>query len=74
MSDHDAIVAPAAEPSLADDIIRGVPAIADYTGEPLRRCRYMLYQGQLPAGQVGRTWIASKRVLREHYRKLTGAV
>lgn len=74
MSDHDAIVAPAAEPSLADDIIRGVPAIAAFTGEPLRRCRYMLYQHQLPAGQFGRTWIASKRVLRAHYAKLTGSI
>lgn len=61
------------EPALADDIIRGVPAIAAFTGEPLRRCRYLLYAGQIPGGQCGRIWVASKAVLREHYRKLTRA-
>jgi hypothetical protein len=74
MSDLDPTVAPTAEPSLAEDILRGVPAIAAFTGEPVRRMRYMLYSGQLPAGQFGRSWVASKSVLRAHYRKLTGSI
>jgi hypothetical protein len=62
--------AQAAESSLADDILRGVPAIAAYTGEPIRRCRYLLYAGQLPAGQFGRTWVASKAALKARYKQV----
>jgi hypothetical protein len=60
--------------TLGDDILRGVRAISDFTGEPERRVHYLLDKGYLPAGQIGRIWIASKRTLREHYAQLTGAI
>jgi hypothetical protein len=72
MSDHDATTLPAE--TLSADILRGVKAISGFTGEPTRRVHYLLERGQLPAGQVGRTWVASKSVLRAHYARLTGAV
>jgi hypothetical protein len=59
--------------TLGDDILRGVKAIAAFTGEPERRVHYLLEKQLLPAGQMGRIWTASKRTLREHYARVTGA-
>ncbi len=57
--------------SLASDKLRGVGPISSFIGEPPARTYYLLECGQLPAGKLGRTWIASKRTLTEHYRKIT---
>lgn len=60
-----------AEPeTLGDDILRGVKAIARFTGEPERRVHYLLEKGLLPAGQIGRLWVASKATLRDHYARV----
>jgi hypothetical protein len=59
--------------SIGDDLLRGRRAIAAFTGETDRRVDYLLRQGQIPAGQIGRMWVASKKTLREHYaRVVTG--
>jgi len=68
MSDRDATTLPAE--SIGDDLLRGMKAIAAFTGEPARRTDYLLRSGQIPAGQIGRTWIASKKTLREHYARV----
>jgi hypothetical protein len=60
--------------TLGDDILRGVKAIAAFTGDNERRVHYLLDQRHIPAGQIGRIWIGSKRVLREHYARVTGAI
>jgi hypothetical protein len=59
-------------PTPADDLLRGVKKIAEFTGESDRRALYLLESGHLPGGKSGRIWIASKRVLSAHYARLTG--
>ena len=59
--------------TLADDILRGVKAISAFTGEPERRVQYLVESGQIPAGKIGRLWIASKKRLREYYAEKTQA-
>jgi hypothetical protein len=56
---------------LAEDLLRGVDAIAEYIGDSTRRTYYKLERGYLPAGKEGATWIASKSALRTHFEKIT---
>ena len=58
-------------PTLADDLLSGVNAIAEFIGESRRRTYYLLEGRRLPAGKLGDRWIASRRVLRRHYARLT---
>jgi hypothetical protein len=58
------------EPAL--DVLRGVKAISQFTGEPERRTVYLLEKGLLPGGKIGAIWTASKRKLRDHYNRVTG--
>lgn len=53
------------------DRLVGAEAIANFTGEPLRRTRWLLEKKLIPAGQVGRIWYGSKAVLRQHYASVT---
>ncbi|UGY15573.1 hypothetical protein HAP48_0044865 [Bradyrhizobium septentrionale] len=57
---------------LAGDILRGIKAIAQFINEDERATGYKLTTGQLPGGKDGREWVASKRVIRDHYARLTG--
>jgi hypothetical protein len=59
--------------SVADDKLSGVPEIAAEIGENQRRTYYLLEKGLIPAGKLGATWVASRRALREHFARLTGA-
>jgi hypothetical protein len=59
--------------TLSEDTLRGVPAIAEHIGESVRRTYYILERGYIPAGKLGSIWIASRRGLRAHYARLTGA-
>jgi hypothetical protein len=59
------------ESEIADDLMRGVKRIAAFINEDERSTYYKLSTGQLPAGKEGNQWIASKAVLRDHYRKIT---
>jgi hypothetical protein len=56
---------------IADDLLRGLRAIADEVGLSVRQTHYGLTQGRIPAGREGINWIASRQVLREHFRRLT---
>jgi hypothetical protein len=57
--------------SLADDLLRGVPAIAAFLGENPRRMYYLLEKGLIPAGKVGASWVGSKRTIRAHLTQVT---
>jgi hypothetical protein len=57
--------------SPAEDLLRGVPAIAEYIGETERKTYYQCEKGLIPVGKLGATWIASKTKLRRHYDQLT---
>jgi hypothetical protein len=56
---------------IADDILRGVKRISQFINEDERATNHKLATGKLPGGKEGAQWIASKRVLREHYARLT---
>ena len=56
---------------IADDILRGVKNIADYINEDARATNHKLATGALPGGKKGNQWIASKAVLRDHYKNIT---
>ena len=56
---------------LKDDKIEGVTQIAKFIVSNERRTQYLLETGQIPAGKLGRLWIASKKRLREHYENIT---
>jgi hypothetical protein len=56
---------------IGDDILRGVKTIANFINEDARATNHKLATGALPGGKEGNQWIASKRVLRDHYLKLT---
>jgi hypothetical protein len=58
---------------IAGDLLRGVKQIAHFINDDERSTNHKLATGKLPGGKEGVQWIASKRVLREHYARLTGA-
>jgi hypothetical protein len=53
--------------SLADDILRGCPAIAGFIGETERRTFTLLQTGAIPGRKELGLWVASKSKLRAHY-------
>ena len=57
--------------SLSDDILHGAAAISDFIGSSKRKTLYKLEKGQIPAGKDGRGWVGSKRLIREHYNRIT---
>jgi hypothetical protein len=57
--------------TLAEDLLRGVPKIANYIGESVRRTYYLLNEGYIPAGKEGAFWVAQKSRLRAHYSSIT---
>jgi hypothetical protein len=60
---------------LANELLRGVPAIADYVGETPRQTYDLLETGRLPGFKTpgGRVWHAFKSTIDEHYRRLDKA-
>jgi hypothetical protein len=52
---------------LADDLLKGAQAIADYIGDDVRDTFYGLQKGYLPARKHGHHWISSKSALRRHF-------
>jgi hypothetical protein len=64
-----------ADEKLADDLLRGVSAIADYVGETSRQTYHLLETGQLPAFKMrnGNVWYSRKSTLKDFYRRLEGA-
>lgn len=59
------------EENLADDLLRGVPAIARFIGQPERITFYQAEKGHIPVGKVGGNWVASKSRLREFFAAVT---
>jgi len=57
---------------LADDLLLGVPAIADFIGESPRQTYDLLEAGRVPGFKLGggRIWYASKARLKHHYARL----
>lgn len=49
------------------DLIWGAKAIAKVLGVTDRAVFHMLAKGELPARQVGQRWVASRRMLVEHF-------
>jgi len=60
------------EEKIANDILKGCPAIADYIGETERWTYHLLETKQLPAFKMpnGREWRARKSTLKRHYERL----
>lgn len=62
------------EAKLSDDVLRGVPQIAEFLGEPWRRTYHLIETKAIPCGKIGGHWVASKTKLRQFYDKATGEV
>ena len=56
--------------NLADDLCRGAEAIAKFEGETVRRVRYMLEKGDLPAFKQRGSWYMRKSKRLEQIAKL----
>jgi Helix-turn-helix domain len=56
-----------APPTLADDLLWGVRAIAGELGIDRRRVYHMLQHGHLPASKIGLRWVASRSALRARF-------
>jgi hypothetical protein len=52
---------------LADDLLTGIRAIAEYTGEPPRRTEYLASRGLIPTFKVGDRICARKSELAAAY-------
>ena len=61
------------EPTVAEDTLRGVSAIAAFIGENEPRTFRLCARKLIPVGKQGNSYVASKRALRMHYARLTGA-
>jgi hypothetical protein len=57
--------------TIADDKLRGVPAIAEFRGDTIRRTYYLCEKGLIPVGKEGNHYVASKRRLKAHHEALT---
>ena len=58
-----------AEP-LADDLIEGVQAISEFTGQTPRRVYYLAENGFLPLFKMGNIWCGRRSTLIRHFAKL----
>jgi hypothetical protein len=54
----------------ADDVVRGLIAIAAYLNEKPRRAHYLCEHGLIPAYQIGNRWEMRKSTHREHIARL----
>jgi hypothetical protein len=53
--------------TLAEDLLVGAEAIAAELGIGMRKAFYWLERSLIPARKTGRTWVASRRRLRQHF-------
>jgi excisionase family DNA binding protein len=52
---------------LADDLLHGAQAIADYLGISVGQCYHWLSNGHIPCARVGDLYIGSRARLRKHF-------
>lgn len=52
------------------DVLNGTPEIAEFLGVSRRRAYYLCETRQIPAGKMGRRWVARKSRLLEHIDRL----
>jgi hypothetical protein len=55
----------------AQDRIEGARAIAAFLGITERQCRWRMDRGLIPYAREGERFVASRRALREHWRRQT---
>ncbi len=58
-----------AEPADKLDLLWGCKAIAQAIGRTERATFHMLEAGELPATQVGRRWVVSRRKLEQYFEE-----
>jgi hypothetical protein len=61
------ITAPTEPASMADDVLIGTRAIADFIGIDERKCFHWLANGYIPASKTGNLWTATRSQLRRHF-------
>src|SRR5687768_11927613 len=74
MEPNTADMAGPTAPTLADDLLMGVVAIAAELGERPRRTEYLLQRGLIPGRRVGRRWYSSRSALRAFFEQEQPAV
>jgi hypothetical protein len=57
------------QPTLKDEILRGIKDIAEFIGEKPRRVFYLAEAGLLPLTKEGSTWVGLKAALTAHYQR-----
>jgi excisionase family DNA binding protein len=53
-------------------MLYGAAAIANFLGIARRKVFYLLEQRRIPAGKLGREYVASRTALQAHFAKLAG--
>jgi hypothetical protein len=61
-------------PTLGEDLLRGVPAIAKFIGEEERKARYLCEKRLIPVGKLGGIFVASRTKIAEHYDRVTSGL
>ena len=56
-------------PEIKSDLLDGIEEIANFIGLEVRRTKYLLKTGRLPAGHLGKRWLGSKARLSAHLEK-----
>jgi len=54
--------------TIADDILQGADAIAEFLGVTPRRAKYLIERRLIPCGKLGGRCLASRERLTEHLR------
>ena len=58
---------------IADDLLRGTKSIAEFLGFKVHQIEHMLKQKQIPAFQIGKTWLARKSQLDAFFQSVLTA-
>jgi hypothetical protein len=58
---------------IADDLLRGTEAIAEFLDFKVHQTGYMIKRKQIPAFQVGKTWFARKSQLDAFFQSVLTA-
>jgi hypothetical protein len=53
----------------ATEVLWGAEAIAKEIGANIRQCYHLLETRKIPTRKVGKTWVASRSILREFFQE-----